>query len=53
MQSASLFYQLMKGHKYEEAWDDDEFKDLYSMFEDDEDLSKNDAQPDPKGGLDR
>ena len=25
----------MKGHKYDEAWDDDEFRDLYRMFEDD------------------
>ena len=41
----------MKGHKYEDAWDDDEYKDLYSMFEDDEDLEK--EGPDVKGGLDR
>ena len=25
----------MRGHKYDEAWDDDEFRDLYRMFEDD------------------
>ena len=34
-QSAHLFYELMRGHKYDEAWDDDEFRDLYRMFEDD------------------
>tara|TARA_B110001450_G_C17331771_1_gene363795 strand:+ start:93 stop:440 length:348 start_codon:yes stop_codon:yes gene_type:complete len=39
-ESAHLFYELMKGHKYEEAWDDDEFRKLYKLFEEDEDPDK-------------
>ena len=26
----------MKGHNYADAWDDDEFKKLYKLFEEDE-----------------
>ena len=39
-ESAHLFYELMKGHKYEEAWDDDEFRKLYKLFEEDDDPDK-------------
>ena len=49
-QSAQLFYELMKGHKYEDAWDDDEFKDLYSLFEDDD---QDDSGNKKQMGLDR
>ena len=50
-QSAQLFYELMKGHKYDEAWDDDEFRELYRMFEDD---ATDEATGDKKQqGLDR
>ena len=40
----------MRGHKYEEAWDDDEFKELYKMFEDD---STGDDGEKKQQGLDR
>ena len=45
-QSAQLFYTLMVGHNYGDAWDDDEFRKLYSLFEDDQDHSvkSNDAK---------
>eukprot|EP00356_Strombidium_inclinatum_P004845 CAMPEP_0170494690 /NCGR_PEP_ID=MMETSP0208-20121228/14784_1 /TAXON_ID=197538 /ORGANISM="Strombidium inclinatum, Strain S3" /LENGTH=87 /DNA_ID=CAMNT_0010770777 /DNA_START=11 /DNA_END=271 /DNA_ORIENTATION=+ len=31
-----LLYQLMEGHHYGEAWDDEEFKHLYNQYQDDE-----------------
>ena len=49
-QSAQLFYELMKGHKYDEAWDDDEFRELYRMFEDDATNENGDKE---QRGLDR
>ena len=49
-QSAYLFYELMKGHKYDEAWDDEEFRELYRMFEDD---ASDDNLDKKQQGLDR
>ena len=44
----------MKGHKYEEAWDDEEFRKLYKLFEEDEDPDKATVdESEDLGGLDR
>ena len=40
----------MEGHNYKEAWDDNEFRKLYKLFEEDEDPDKD---GDGLGGLDR
>ena len=54
-ESAHLFYELMKGHKYEEAWDDDEFRKLYKLFEEDDDPDNVKEEDESKSleGLDR
>ena len=44
---AQLFYQMMDGHNYGEAWDDNKFKDLYESF------NPNDPQEGEPLGLNR
>ena len=52
-ESAHLFRMLMEGHNYEEAWDDDEFRKLYKLFEEDEDPDAVTDETTSLGGLDR
>ena len=47
----------MDGHKYVDAWDDDEFRKLYKLFEEDDDpdaaAEKDDGEEKSLEGLDR
>ena len=54
-ESAHLFFELMKGHRYDAAWDDDEFRKLYKLFEEDADPDAltEEEQVNSLGGLDR
>ena len=36
LRCAQLFYELMIGHKYDDAWDDKEFNQLFDLFQEDD-----------------
>ena len=57
-QVGQILYMLMKGHNYHEAWSDDEFNEMFDMYQEDEDDAGADEdiedKSEPKAqGLDR
>ena len=45
---ARLFYDLMRGHEYIDAWDDKQFHVIYDLFQEDEDFYDSKSNVDKK-----